>query len=87
MFSDPLDDDIPASDLLPMSHLTATTVLGGRASDANTYGELLATQIASALKTKSPEEIRMVVFGLGVSTSGNDRAAFMDLVGLALHVL
>ena len=87
MFSDPLDDALPSSDLLPLPGLTATTVLGGRSADTNTFDQLLAVQIASAVKTRNAEESRMIVFGLGLDAAPDTSAVFADLVGLSLQVL
>ncbi|OSS47944.1 hypothetical protein B5807_06683 [Epicoccum nigrum] len=59
------DDDEPASDLLPMHHLTATTILGGTIPELEVLGTTLATQIASAIKTQNDRETRMVVLARG----------------------
>ncbi len=59
------DDDEPASDLLPMHHLTATTILGGTIPDLDILGQTVATQIASAIKTRDERETRMLVLGVG----------------------
>ncbi|OCK85274.1 hypothetical protein K432DRAFT_377748 [Lepidopterella palustris CBS 459.81] len=86
------DEDIPSSDLLPMSHLTATTILGGTMPEMDTLGQLCATQIASAIVTKDPRERRMVVVGLGLDKSVIDvrmggREGYTEVVGLVLGVL
>ncbi|TKA58735.1 hypothetical protein B0A49_08856 [Cryomyces minteri] len=81
------DEDEPDATLLPMAHLTATTVLGGTIPERNTIGQLYATQIASALSTKNPEERRMVVVGLGLEMVDLDRESFMDMIELVLQCL
>jgi proteasome assembly chaperone 3 len=90
------DEDSPRSDLLPLSQLTATTVLGGMIPELDTLGQLCATQIASAIATKDPRERRMLVLGLGLEkdiakrTSGGSEGAreeFAEIVNLVLGVL
>jgi len=90
------DKDLPPSDLLPLSQLTATTVLGGMIPDLGTLGQLCATQIASAIATKDPRERRVVVLGLGLEkdiakrTSGGSEGAregFAEIISLVLGVL
>jgi proteasome assembly chaperone 3 len=78
-----LEDD----GLLPMSHLTALTLLGGSATDRETIGHLYATHIASSIVMKNPDESRSVLLGLGLSKLDTNREQFfdiMDLVQLAL---
>ncbi|KAF2710669.1 hypothetical protein K504DRAFT_500609 [Pleomassaria siparia CBS 279.74] len=81
------DEDVPNSDLLPMHHLTATTVLGGTIPELEVLGQTLATQIASAIKTRDARETRMVVVGMGLDKSMCAREEFSELVGLVLGVL
>lgn len=81
------DPDAPPSDLLPRADLTATTILGGAHAERNTVGQLFATQIASAIATKNPDEKRLVVVGLGLEKATVGREAFMDLLGLVLGVI
>jgi proteasome assembly chaperone 3 len=71
------DEDDPPSDLLPNHQLTATTILG----------QTLATQIASAIKTRDSRETRTVVVGTGLDKSMSGREEFSELVGLVLEVL
>ncbi|KAF2097435.1 hypothetical protein NA57DRAFT_58024 [Rhizodiscina lignyota] len=84
-FSD--DPDAMSSDLLPRVDLTATTVLGGTVPERNTVGQLVATQTASAITTKNPDEKRLLVMGLGLEKAELDRAAFMDLLELVLGIV
>lgn len=81
------DDDDPASDLLPMHHLTATTILGGTMPTLDVLGQTLATQIASAIKTRDERETRLVVVGMGLDKIMSGREEYGQLVGLVLEVL
>lgn len=81
------DDDDPESDLLPMHHLTATTILGGTVPELDILGQTLATQVASAIKTRDERETRMVVVGMGLDKSMLGREEFSELVGLVLDVI
>jgi proteasome assembly chaperone 3 len=81
------DEEDTNSDLLPMHHLTATTVLGGTVAELDVLGQTLATQIASAIKTRDERETRMVVLGMGLDKSMVGRDAFSELVGLVLEVI
>lgn len=84
------DPDVPSSDLLPMHHLTATTILGGTLPLLDTLGQTLATQIASLIMTRNPAEKRMVVVGLGLDremAEASGREEFGELVGLVMGVL
>lgn len=81
------DEDPPQSDLLPMSNLTATTILGGRDPERETFGQLLASQIASAVVLRDSEERRVLVLGLGLERSSVGREGFLELVTAAVGVL
>ncbi|KAH9867595.1 hypothetical protein IAQ61_008189 [Plenodomus lingam] len=81
------EDQGPNSDLLPMHHLTATTILGGTMADLDVLGQTLATQIASAVKTRNERETRMVVLGMGLDKSMTGRDNFAELIGLILEVV
>ncbi len=70
-----------------MPHLTPTTILGGTVPERETMGQLYATQIASSIATKNPEENRMVVVGLGLGKIEGDRETFFDIIELALQCL
>lgn len=87
--SDPSSTHIQQLDasLLPFSHLTATTVLGGTKPEFEVLGQTLAATVASAVVVKTPEEGRMVVFGLGLTKADVGRDEFEGLVGLCLDVL
>lgn len=86
------DDD----SLLPLSSLTASTLLGGHAPGQEIYNQLLARLIASAIVTKTPSEKRTLLVGLGLdrpssssasSTSVEDRETFFALVDLVLNCI
>jgi proteasome assembly chaperone 3 len=73
--------------LLPLSSLTATTLLGGHASGQETTNQLLARQIGSAIATKTPNEKRVLLVGLGLNASQIDRDAFFAIVDLVLQCI
>ena len=78
-----LDEDA----LLPMAHLSPKTLLGGSTSERETVGQLYATQIASAIVTRNPEEKRTVLIGLGLSKFEAMRATFYDTIDLVMKCL
>ncbi|KAG6003012.1 hypothetical protein E4U21_002447 [Claviceps maximensis] len=73
--------------LLPSTHLSPTTLLGGGGDDRETLGHLYAAQIASHISLKSPDDRRTLVLGLGLSKFAKEREAFFDLFELAQKVL
>ena len=81
-FSDATDDG-----LLPITNLTATTILGGHAPGQSTIGQLYARQIASAIAVKSPDEKRLLVVGMGLDTADADRDVFFAIIDLVLQCL
>ncbi|KAF2836980.1 hypothetical protein M501DRAFT_1006913 [Patellaria atrata CBS 101060] len=88
--TDPYDPSAyPPSDLLPLPHLTATTVLGGTVAGLDTVGQVLATQLASAVVQRDGEEKRTMIVGLGLERRGNGvgREEWEELVGLGLDVI
>ncbi|KZF21340.1 hypothetical protein L228DRAFT_249149 [Xylona heveae TC161] len=78
-------------DLLPLPHLTPRTILGGTVPERQVLGQLYATQIASSIASRDPEEKRMVVLGLGLEKVEKDseraREAFFDVMELVLQVV
>jgi hypothetical protein len=72
-----------------MTHLTATTLLGGgnRGGERDVFGQLLATQIASEVSRRDSEEGRVLVLGLGLEGVGLGRDEFATCVGACLDVL
>ena len=79
--------DASEDSLLPISNLTATSVLGGRTPEHETVGQLYARQIASAIVTKAPDEKRLLVVGLGLDTAELDRDVFFSIIDLVLQCL
>ena len=73
--------------LLPMAHLSPKTLLGGSTSERETVGQLYATQIASAIIARNPEEKRTVLVGLGLSKFEARREVFYDTVDLVMKCL
>lgn len=72
--------------LLPLAGLTATSLVGGYAPGLDTFGQLLARQIATCIAMKSPSEKRLLVVGLGLRTSlASDQETFTDLLDLVLR--
>ncbi|KAI4171339.1 MAG: hypothetical protein LQ348_006941 [Seirophora lacunosa] len=68
--------------LLPMTHLTPKTLLGGSNAERETIGQLYAAQIASIIATNNPHEKRTVLLGLGLSKFEASRAVFYDTIDL-----
>ena len=52
-----------------------------------TTGQLYATQIASAIAMRNPQENRMVLLGLGLSKVEANREVFYDTMDLVLSCL
>lgn len=73
--------------LLPSTHLTPKTLLGGGGDDRETLGQLYASQLASHLSLRSPDDRRTLVLGLGLSKIDTEREAFFDLLELTQKVL
>lgn len=76
-----------SEDLLPLGHLTPKTLLGAGGEQRETMGHLYATQIASVIATRNPEETRTVVVGLGLQKVDMEREAFFDLLELLQKVI
>lgn len=86
----PISSGSPENDLLPMSHLTATTVLGGTKREDEIVGQTLAATVASAILMRRPSEERLLVLGLGIENASeglSGRAQFDEAIGLILQVL
>lgn len=84
---DDADANFEGSELLPLSNLTATTILGASGDERETTGQLFATQIASAITAKTPEEERLLVLGLGLKSKELERESFLKILEGALRVL
>lgn len=76
-----------AGSLLPSTHLTPKTILGGGGEDRETLGQLYAAQIASLFSMKAPEDRRILVVGLGLEKVEMEREAFFDLIELVQRAL
>ena len=61
--------------------------MGGRIPEYETIGQLYARQIASAILTKTPNEKRPLVLGLGLASAEADRDVFFAIVDLVLRCL
>jgi proteasome assembly chaperone 3 len=73
--------------LLPSTHLTPKTLLGGGGEDRETLGQLYAAQIASHIALRNSDDRRTLVLGLGLTKVDTEREAFFDLLDLARQVL
>lgn len=82
--------DLADSDLalLPAAYLTATTVLGGTRQTDETFGQTLASTVASSILLKHPEESRMLVLGIGLHRDAElDKAQFDSLLEALLPMI
>ena len=70
-----------------MPHLTPKTLLGGSTTERESIGQLYATQIASAIANKDPQENRTVLLGLGLSKVEASREVFYDTLELVFKCL
>lgn len=73
--------------MLPMAHLSPKTLLGSGGDQRETIGHLYATQIASTISTRNPEETRTLMVGLGLQKLDMAREAFFDLIELLQKVI
>jgi len=73
--------------MLPLGHLTPKTLLGAGGEQRETLGHLYASQIASAIVTRDPEETRTVVVGFGLQKVEMEREGFFDMMELIQKVL
>ncbi|KAI0007388.1 hypothetical protein F4779DRAFT_513566 [Xylariaceae sp. FL0662B] len=73
--------------LLPMSHLTPRTLLGGGGEERESLAQLYAAQMASHIVRRDSEERRTLVVGLGLKQLKPDREAFFDVLELVQKVL
>ncbi|KAI1362850.1 hypothetical protein F5Y08DRAFT_259670 [Xylaria arbuscula] len=73
--------------LLPMSHLTPKTLLGGGGEERESLAQLYAVQIASYIVSRDSEERRTLVIGFGLQKFRPDREAFFDVLELIQKVL
>lgn len=73
--------------MLPLGHLTPKTLMGAGGEQRETIGHLYASQIASTMATRNPEETRTVLVGLGLQKLESNRDAFFDLLELIQNVI
>lgn len=73
--------------LLPVSRFQPRTLLGAGGNDRETMGQLYASQIASLITTKNPEESRSLVLGLGLAKVDLSRDTFLEVLDLVTKVL
>ncbi|MCJ1312024.1 hypothetical protein MMC25_005698 [Agyrium rufum] len=74
-------------DPLPMTHLTPVPLLGGHHNERDQLSNFYASQIASLIFTKNPEERRAILVGFGFQKSSMNREAFFDLMELVTKCL
>ncbi|KAL2170114.1 hypothetical protein VTG60DRAFT_5209 [Thermothelomyces hinnuleus] len=84
-----VDMALPGAGLsaLPSTHLTPKTLVGVGGEGRETLGHLYASQIASHLTLRDPNEKRTLLLGLGLDKGESGGEAFYDLLGLVLQVL
>lgn len=73
--------------LLPMSHLSPKTLLGGGGEERESLAQLYAVQIASYIVRRDADERRTLVVGFGIHKLRRDREAFFDVLELVQKVL
>jgi proteasome assembly chaperone 3 len=74
-------------DMLPLGHLTPRTLIGAGGEQRETAGHLYASQIASTIATRNPEETRTVLVGFGLQRVDMDRETFFDILELIQKVI
>jgi len=72
---------------MPSTHLTAKTLLGGGSEERETLGQLYASQIASVLSLRDPEERRALLLGLGLERGDGNSEGFYDAIELIQKIL
>lgn len=84
-----MDSALPTGedDLLPITHLTPKTLMGGGGEQREAIGHLYATQIATLISTRNPEETRTLVVGIGLQKIDMAREAWFDILELIQHVV
>lgn len=76
--------------LLPSTRFTPRSLLGAGTPQREMMGQLYASQIASAITTKYPQETRTLVLGLGLGKEAGveaDRDTFLRIVELVLDCI
>ena len=73
--------------LLPVARFQPRTLLGAGGDERETMGQLYASQIASLITTKNPEESRSLMLGLGLAKVDLSRDMFLEVLDLVTKVL
>jgi len=73
--------------LLPVTRFQPRTLLGAGGTERETMGQLYASQIASLITTKNPEESRSLMLGLGLAKVDLSRDTFLEVLDLVTKVL
>lgn len=73
--------------MLPLGHLTPKTLIGAGGEQRETVGQLYASQIASTIATRNPEEARTLLVGFGLQKVDLERETFFDLLELVQMVI
>ncbi|KAL2025100.1 hypothetical protein VTK56DRAFT_102 [Thermocarpiscus australiensis] len=84
-----VDMALPGAGLsaLPSNHLTPKTLVGAGSEERQTTGHLYASQIASHLSLRDPNERRTLLLGLGLEKVEGGGEAYFDLLELVQQVL
>jgi proteasome assembly chaperone 3 len=78
----------PAStDLLAAGHISPKTLLGAGSSERETLGHMIASQIATMILRRDPEEQRTVLVGTGIAKVDLGRESWFDLLELLVKVV
>lgn len=88
--SDPhfnLAENMDGDSLLPVTRFQPRTLLGAGGTERETMGQLYASQIASLITTKNPEESRSLMLGLGLAKVDLSRDTFLEILDLVTKVL
>lgn len=73
--------------MLPFSRFSPRSLLGAGSGERDMMGHLYASQIASAITTKNPDESRVLVLGLGLPKVETDRETFLQIMEMIFQCL
>ena len=73
--------------LLPSSRFTPRSLLGAGSGEREMMGHLYASQIASAITAKTPDESRVLLVGLGLPKIEMDRETFLQVMELVFQCI
>lgn len=73
--------------MLPTTRFQPRTLLGAGSNEREMLGQLYASQIASMITSKTPEESRTLLLGLGLAKVEMDRDTFLETLNLVLEIL